>query len=74
MAFSFGVTMIAGTLLGLYAGTWLDRRLGTSPLFLVAGVLLGAGAGFRSILSELHVLGGKAREKNNDDGDETHPD
>jgi F0F1-type ATP synthase assembly protein I len=31
------------------AGTWLDRRLGTSPWLLIACVFIGAGAGFYSI-------------------------
>ncbi|QGP91767.1 Putative F0F1-ATPase subunit Ca2+/Mg2+ transporter [Neomoorella glycerini] len=74
MAFSFGVTMIAGTLLGLYGGGWLDRRLGTSPLFLLAGVLLGIGVGFRSVLSELRVLEKEAPGIKTDAQDKTHPD
>ncbi|WP_406677256.1 AtpZ/AtpI family protein [Neomoorella carbonis] len=74
MAFSFGVTMTAAILLGLYGGAWLDRRLGTSPLFLLAGVFLGVGVGFRSILSELRVLEKEAPEIKTDDQDKTHPD
>ncbi|MBE3571803.1 MAG: AtpZ/AtpI family protein [Moorella humiferrea] len=64
MAFSFGVTMTAAILLGLYGGMWLDRRLGTSPLFLVVGVLAGVGVGFRSILSELRILEKEPPQKN----------
>jgi F0F1-type ATP synthase assembly protein I len=26
-------------------GVWLDRRLGTTPLFIVAGALVGVGLG-----------------------------
>jgi ATP synthase protein I len=33
----------------LYAGQWVDRRLGTSPLFLIVGVFLGAGGAFYSM-------------------------
>ncbi|PRR69259.1 AtpZ/AtpI family protein [Neomoorella humiferrea] len=64
LAFSFGVTMTAAILLGLYGGMWLDRRLGTSPLFLVVGVLGGVGVGFRSILSELWILEKEPPQKN----------
>lgn len=74
MAFSFGVTMVAGILLGLYGGGWLDRRLGTSPFFLLAGVLLGVGVGFRSIISELRVLEKKVPGAKTDDRDKTHLD
>lgn len=73
LAFSFGVTMTAAILLGLYGGMWLDRRLGTSPLFLVAGVLAGVGVGFRSILSELRILEKEPPQKNHDQ-DKTDPD
>jgi F0F1-type ATP synthase assembly protein I len=75
MAFSFGVTMVAGILLGLYGGEWLDRQLGTSPLFMLAGILLGVGVGFRSMLSELRVLEKQAAGmRKNDEQDKTHPD
>ncbi|WP_258358842.1 AtpZ/AtpI family protein [Moorella sulfitireducens] len=74
MAFSFGVTMTAAILLGLYGGLWLDRRWGTSPLFLLLGVFLGIGVAFRSILSELRVLEKKAPGIKTDDQDKTHPD
>jgi len=30
----------------LYAGRWLDARLGTAPLFLILGVFVGAGGAF----------------------------
>ncbi|MDN5325464.1 MAG: synthase protein [Moorella sp. (in: firmicutes)] len=56
MAFSFGITLAAGTLLGFYGGNWLDRRLGTSPWLMLAGALLGIGAGFYSIFNELRAL------------------
>lgn len=66
MAFSFGITLTAGILLGLYGGSWLDRRLGTSPWMMLAGVLLGIGAGFHSILSELRVLEKKQKDRTTD--------
>jgi F0F1-type ATP synthase assembly protein I len=31
------------------AGVWLDRRLGTSPWFVIVCVFVGAGGGFFSI-------------------------
>ena len=38
----FGVSVVLGWL----AGSWLDRKLGTEPAFMVAGLLLGSAAGF----------------------------
>ncbi len=33
-----------------FAGHWLDRRLGTEPWLLLAGLILGMAAGFVSFL------------------------
>jgi ATP synthase protein I len=33
----------------MFLGIWLDRRLGTSPWFVLVCVFVGAGAGFYSI-------------------------
>lgn len=41
MALQFGSTVIGALLIGLVGGGWLDRRLGTSPLFLLIGLVLG---------------------------------
>ncbi|HEU0055529.1 MAG TPA: AtpZ/AtpI family protein [Longimicrobium sp.] len=38
-----GVQFAAGLLLFTFAGSWLDRRLGTSPWLLLLGVMLGFG-------------------------------
>ena len=37
----------------MFAGMWLDRRLGTSPWLLILLVFVGAGAGFYSIYRKL---------------------
>jgi ATP synthase protein I len=37
----------------MFAGMWLDRRLGTSPWLLILFVFVGAGAGFYSIYRKL---------------------
>jgi len=41
-----GVQFVISILLFLYVGKWLDGRLGTAPWLLMAGVFVGAGAGF----------------------------
>ena len=48
-----GIQFAAAIILFLYAGQWLDRRLGTSPIFLILGVFLGAGAAFYSMYHKL---------------------
>lgn len=49
----FGVQFAGAILLFLYLGNWVDKKVGTSPLFLVLGVFLGAGASFYSIYQRL---------------------
>ncbi len=37
----------AGTIIvGLFAGSWVDGKLGTSPFLMIVGCLTGSGAGF----------------------------
>ena len=40
-----GIVLFTTTLLGVLAGYWLDRQLGTLPIFVLVGLLLGMGAG-----------------------------
>lgn len=44
-----GVMMVVFILLGLVVGRWIDDRLGTSPTFTLALMMLGVGAGGWSI-------------------------
>jgi ATP synthase protein I len=48
-----GLQFVVALLGGLYAGQWLDRSIGTAPLFLFIGVFLGAGLGFYSMYTKL---------------------
>jgi len=41
-----GLQFAAAIVLFLFAGQWIDRRLGTSGLFTIAGVFVGGGAAF----------------------------
>ena len=41
-----GVQFFAALILFVYAGTWLDERFGTSPLFLLLGLFVGGGGSF----------------------------
>jgi F0F1-type ATP synthase assembly protein I len=48
-----GIQFAASIVLFLYAGQWVDRRLGTTPIFLIVGVFVGATAAFYSIYKRL---------------------
>ena len=37
----------------LYAGQWLDNRLGTNGIFTIAGVFVGAGAAFYNMYRKI---------------------
>ena len=40
-----GVSLLITTLVGVLFGYWVDKQLGTLPVFLIVGFLVGAGAG-----------------------------
>jgi ATP synthase protein I len=64
----FGIQFVVALLLFLYAGKWVDRQLGTAPLFLVLGVFLGAGASFYSMYRGLTGAQRRAREEKEREG------
>lgn len=42
--------LVGPTLLGLFAGRWLDNKVNTEPLFLVIGLLIGLATGIYGML------------------------
>jgi ATP synthase protein I len=56
-----GIQFAASIVLFLYAGRWVDQRLGTEPIFLIVGVFVGATAAFYSIYKRL--MGDLKREE-----------
>ena len=44
-----GLQFAVSIVLFLLLGQWADRKLGTSPVFLIAGVFIGGGAAFYSM-------------------------
>ncbi len=48
-----GLQFAISLVLFLFLGQWIDRKLGTSPTFLIAGVFLGGGAAFYSMYRKL---------------------
>ncbi len=48
-----GIQFVVAMLGGVYAGQWLDRKLGTAPWLLLIGVFSGAGLSFYSMYHKL---------------------
>jgi len=48
-ASSIGIGMVLAVFGGLFAGHWLDNKLGTTPFFTFILLLMGVVAGFRSL-------------------------
>jgi F0F1-type ATP synthase assembly protein I len=42
--------LVGSILIGIFSGRWLDRTLGTDPLFLIIGLLIGLAAGVYAML------------------------
>lgn len=51
-----GLQFAGAILLFLFAGQWLDERLGTEPWLLLLGVIVGASAGFYSLYRQLVIV------------------
>lgn len=47
---SVGIELALSVLIGLFAGRWVDRRLGTDPWLMILGLSLGFAAGLRSLM------------------------
>jgi len=65
-ASALGLTFVAAIVLGLALGWWLDKRWGTSPACLLAGLFLGVAAGFKNLFtfsSRLDRLEGKKQDE-----------
>ena len=44
-----GISLLVTTLIGVLVGRWADAQLGTLPIFVIVGFLIGAGAGTLAI-------------------------
>jgi len=64
---SIGISWVLTTSIYLYlgykAGTYLDQRLESSPLFLLLGIVLAIGLSFRALISEILALTQEADER-----------
>ena len=48
-----GLQFAISLVLFLFLGRWIDSKLGTSPIFLIAGVFIGGGAAFYNMYRKL---------------------
>jgi F0F1-type ATP synthase assembly protein I len=48
-----GIQFAAAIIVFLFAGQWLDKRLGTNGLFTIAGVFVGGGAAFYNLYRKI---------------------
>ncbi len=52
-----GLRFAGGIVVFLFLGLLLDRKLNTTPLFLLIGVFVGGGLGFLSVYREVMAEG-----------------
>jgi F0F1-type ATP synthase assembly protein I len=62
LALSFGLTLAITVYILYKAGTWLDQRLGTEPLFMILGVFLALATIFWQLIEELQGSGKQAKK------------
>lgn len=61
-----GMQFFVAVLLFAYVGNWMDTRFGTSPLFVLAGVIGGGGSSFylsyRRLMRKVKSTSGKGSD------------
>jgi ATP synthase protein I len=61
-----GLTLVIATVLGLWGGYVLDQWLGSSPWFLLVGLLLGIASGFVNLFRATGVFDREERQAERD--------
>jgi ATP synthase protein I len=51
-----GITLVAATVIGFYAGYTLDRFFGTSPWLMLVFLVLGIAAGFKNLFDQVKKI------------------
>ena len=62
VGFQFALSII----LFLFAGQWLDKKIGTAPWLLIVGVFSGAGLGFYSMYRKLMAVQARDEQRKRD--------
>ena len=60
---TIGIQLVVSTFIGLAAGYYLDRWLGTKPWLLLLFLILGIAAGFKNVYQEAKKLQSKDNKK-----------
>jgi ATP synthase protein I len=58
-----GIEFLGAILIGVFAGQWLDKKLGTAPWLLLLGTFLGAAAGFVHLIRTLTTAQRRAKSR-----------
>jgi ATP synthase protein I len=66
-----GFEFAVAILLGVFAGQWLDRRIGTAPWLVILGVAVGAAAGFYNLYRTLTTVRPQAASRGSRTGSKT---
>ncbi len=53
---TLGLTMVLCVGLGVGAGLWIDKRVGSSPDFTIVGLFVGAAAAFFEVLRAVRII------------------
>lgn len=61
------VDLMAGVIMGVGAGYFMDKWLTTQPLFMIIGLLLGMAAGVKNMLRSAELIDKKLTEQTKDD-------
>ncbi|KAB2336508.1 AtpZ/AtpI family protein [Cytobacillus depressus] len=52
--------LVGSILIGVFSGRWLDSKMGTEPLFLIVGLMLGLTVGIIAMLKLIqHFFSGE---------------
>lgn len=65
-----GIQFAFAIIVFLFAGQWLDNRLGTNGLFTIAGVFVGAGAAFYNMYRKISAAQNRDDEQRRERGRE----
>jgi len=62
-----GITMVVATVIGYFAGHYLDRIFGTDPWLMIVFLLLGIAAGFKNLYMQtkkiIRITDGSDKDK-----------
>jgi ATP synthase protein I len=67
-ASSVGLELGIAVIVGLFAGMWLDGKLGTTPWLMLVLLVLGLVAGFRNVLRAVERAEKAAAKEAQEDG------